>query len=740
MVNAFSFLLENTLEETRKLNIYLITNEKSYERYSKYASSNAVCVLSNPRALHSTNPLDVLHSPFNAILNPINGVRNLLSRYDLIPCHFPEFFSSQASNQALESCKAADHILVPSEYVKSDIIERTNVSAQSITVIYPPLDNRFTARKSVEFRKSRPYILYPAAGRPHKNHRNLFSAMTQVDCELVLTTGEKHDAERFKELQRLADELNVSDKTKILGYLSKEELVSLYFGADALVFPSLGEGFGYPLVEAMSVGLPIACSNASCIPEIARGGAIYFNPKDPNDIASKINTILSNRDIRDRVTQEQRQIIKRYSADNAATKLVSLYISLAHNNQIDKIKSRRDGATKMRLANRHILEENGAVSAVAPSYGVLLDCSRLFDGSIHTGISRHIRTLAKGLLSSKEVALIPFYDPGARRYGSKIKDSVQTISVYGHDIGVYPKEQAEFLARTVSGSVVFHSPFHPLPAERHADFAYCLTIHDIIHLRRPDIYPEGQEGITSDIVNSIRENDEIICDSRFTADELRQYLGARAKLSITVAYLAGYGANISKIENSRFFRNKTIVVLHQRDPRKRFEHMLDVAGHYCESIDPQARVCVIGAKTTAADRDRIFQRPELEDKVTFVGTPSDEEMGEVFKRALCMLYLSEEEGFGLPPLEAMSWGCPPIIAKNSSMAEIYRGWPFLVPNHATSVAVAQRISELSTASPGWFIRAAETILSRYTVENMVADHRAAYQEAIRRHRRSTARR
>ena len=143
-----------------------------------------------------------------------------------------------------------------------------------------------------------PYMFYPANFWPHKNHRMLLTAFsmflsqnTNSKIELVFT-GTIQDKER--ELRAAASQMDMGGRVHFLGYLETNQLAAVWQGCEFLIFPSLYEGFGIPLLEAMYYGKPILCSNVTSIPEIAQDAALYFDPRDPRDIVKCLETIADN--------------------------------------------------------------------------------------------------------------------------------------------------------------------------------------------------------------------------------------------------------------------------------------------------------------------------------------------------------------------------------------------------------------------------------------------------------------
>ncbi len=171
-----------------------------------------------------------------------------------------------------------------SEHARETLIERYALDPARVRAIHLAVDHSvFTPEPG-----ARPgdYLLYPARPWKHKNHARLYEAFASLrrenpELRLVLT-GE-------------GDFGSVPPAVDVRGRVSTSELVALYRGAAAMVFPSLYEGFGIPLVEAMACGCPVACSNVTSLPEVAGGAARLFDPESVDDIVAAVNDVLRDR-------------------------------------------------------------------------------------------------------------------------------------------------------------------------------------------------------------------------------------------------------------------------------------------------------------------------------------------------------------------------------------------------------------------------------------------------------------
>ena len=234
--------------------------------------------------------LDALHFPLSVMLPPVSRPPAATTVLDVQHEFLPQFFSRAelAYRRAVygATVRRSRLVLTISEHARVTLIERLGLAPERVRAIHLAVDHaRFTPDPSVA---REPFLLYPANPWPHKNHERLFTAFGLVrrerpDLRLVLT-GSGHEGRPVPE--------GVDSR----GRVSADELVRLYRAASAVVFPSLYEGFGMPLLEAMAVGTPVASSDAGSLPEVAGDAAVLFDPTDPEAIAAGILAALADAD------------------------------------------------------------------------------------------------------------------------------------------------------------------------------------------------------------------------------------------------------------------------------------------------------------------------------------------------------------------------------------------------------------------------------------------------------------
>ena len=240
-----------------------------------------------PGALRATlETAEVVHYPLTVPVPRVSRptVLTLLDVQHLdLPELFPRgerLFRRLAYDRA---ARRADQIIVISQWARERTIERLELDPERVHAIHLGVDlSRFSPNPGVA---REPFLLYPARPWPHKNHARLFEAFEAVrgahpELRLVLT-GEGNDPARLP------------TGVEALGSVPRDELVSLYQRAAALVFPSLYEGFGLPPLEAMACGCPVAASAAGSLPEVCGDAAVLFDPHDAAAIAAGVEEALA---------------------------------------------------------------------------------------------------------------------------------------------------------------------------------------------------------------------------------------------------------------------------------------------------------------------------------------------------------------------------------------------------------------------------------------------------------------
>ena len=280
---------------------------------------------------------DVFHSSYyTAPYRP--GLATVVTVYDMIHERFPEFLDNLdfvlTKRRVIE---AADAIIAISETTKRDILRYIPVDAAKIRVTHLAPNHRFARPVEGEemesfleaHRLERPYWLYLGGRGGYKNFGTLIRALPSVfkkgDGQLVVVGGDSTlSAWEIDFLIRHRGEQRV----RMLQGLDDNELRIAYKAAAAFVFPSLAEGFGIPILEAMAAGTPVLCSDIPVFREVAGAAAMYFDPHSEDELAERMLKVL-DADVRSGCVEKGRTWVKRYSWDKTASTTADIYRRVA---------------------------------------------------------------------------------------------------------------------------------------------------------------------------------------------------------------------------------------------------------------------------------------------------------------------------------------------------------------------------------------------------------------------------
>jgi glycosyltransferase involved in cell wall biosynthesis len=217
-------------------------------------------------------------------------------------------------------------IITPTEYIKDAVARYTRTNSRKITVTYEAADPITDEPEPLTELEDKQFIMYVGRPTPHKNLERLIEAFIKLreqQPELHLVLAGKLDT-NYRRIERAVRQKDIKNVI-FTGFVSEGQLRWLYEHCAAYVFPSLSEGFGLPALEAMTHGAPVVSSNATCLPEVYRDAAHYFDPLDVEDMARAIDEVLTKPQLREKLITAGHKQVKKYSWRRMAEQTLDVY-------------------------------------------------------------------------------------------------------------------------------------------------------------------------------------------------------------------------------------------------------------------------------------------------------------------------------------------------------------------------------------------------------------------------------
>jgi glycosyltransferase involved in cell wall biosynthesis len=287
--------------------------------------------------------LDLIHCFPGYIDGFAWDVPAILTVADVQHEYHPEFFDREEleARQALfrPSIERALHVIAISEFTRRTILDKYGIAGEKVSVVPLGVDARFftpvspTRIAAVRRKHELPedYCIYPANLWPHKNHLRLLDAWRELAAEkrphLVLTGAQTR---LHTPLRESIEENGLTHHVSWLGFVDAADLPALLAGARLMVFPSLFEGFGMPVVEAMAAQCPVACAQATALPEVAGEAALFFDPLRTDSIAGAVDRLWNDAELRERLRPAGKAQARRWTWQRTALETLKLYRQMIH--------------------------------------------------------------------------------------------------------------------------------------------------------------------------------------------------------------------------------------------------------------------------------------------------------------------------------------------------------------------------------------------------------------------------
>lgn len=286
------------------------------------------------------NPVDVFHTQYIAPFWLPRNIKLVLTIHDISFNFFPQFIKKLdlffLKTLLPRSIRRADKIITVSENEKNNIADFYKISLEKIEFTYNGVDfEKFNRQYSIEEKKQvrakynlpENFMLYIGTLQPRKNIPVIIKAIKTLDIKLVLA-GDRNAHNFDKKIDNIIQKNNLGEKVIFPGWIDEEDKPVLLQSADGFIFPSLYEGFGIPIIEAMAAGLPVICSNIPVLREIGRDAALFCDPRNSAEFAENIKKILINESLRRDLIERGKYTAQKFTWQKTAEKTLEIYYKL----------------------------------------------------------------------------------------------------------------------------------------------------------------------------------------------------------------------------------------------------------------------------------------------------------------------------------------------------------------------------------------------------------------------------
>ncbi|MDA9625480.1 glycosyltransferase family 4 protein [Luminiphilus sp.] len=640
------------------------------------------------------------------------GVPTAVVHYDLIPALNPEYLSEPSQRvfyeRRLNQLGRADRLLAISEFSRDEAVSTLNLEAHRVINISAAVAPGFVSPNGREqaapnFRSSLPdwgvrdeFVLYvPGGFDARKNFERLFAAYGQLPARLrqryQLVIPGKLDTGRADLLMSYARAAGLTDDDLVLvGYVTDKRLRDLYGHTALFVFPSLHEGFGLPVLEAMSCHAPVIAANTSSLPEVVGSPSALFDPYDPLEIKEALVRGLTDTDFRSELlanaTRQAAVFSWERTAQSTLRALEALHAERPSfpNAALGDLPERLLSANDTPLPDPLIDELAACLARQFPASRanqLLLDVTELIRSDGKSGIQRVVKSLLLAFMSEPpaglDVSAIYFDGQQFRHVG----DSLQGLAGTPHGKSALVDWRSGDIYLSLDLNIRSMPDTEPLMRDlARQGVRLCFVVFDLLPLLRPDWWPTGMSARFEEWLRRLLSvADTVCCISRSVADELEAWMNGAAlsfqyrrpavrwfHLGADLEHSApstGWPEAYTEVTDAMNAR-PTFLMVGTLEPRKGHAQALTAfealwaAGHALNLV-------IVGKSGWLVDDliERIRSHSESGGRLFWLSNASDECLEDLYGRATCLLAASEAEGFGLPLIESARRGLP-ILARD----------------------------------------------------------------------------
>lgn len=642
-----------------------------------------------------------------------DGIFKMAILYDMIPLNFPQqcLFNEKYKKdyyRSLNFLKQMDLLFAISQSAKDDAVKFLNIPAEKIVVVYAGIDADYHCISDIKteivkkkFNIKSSFMMFAGGIDFKKNIEDIIIAFSKcgktITNKYQLVIVGKTDESVIEKYYQIANDKGIRNKVICTGFISQEDLVALYNTTDMLIFPSLYEGFGLPVIEAMACGAKVVTSNCSSLKEIARGHATLVDPKSVRSICEGIKWVVNHPREADKMAKDSVEYALSFTWENVAKKVVSTIDQICHKNNLKNgyeytvQDSEIRAIVKLYAKNRipfpetlreelaeqlFVLEKHGDLPLYETKRRIIYDMtvvSEWMRANYITGIGRVSTQILSQL--SKRMPVLPVKIQNGpkgivcnRISLDNYQVTNQTVDLQRMDIFFMPELQ-------LRGVQVGKE--HPYAGEiRRMGVRTYAVIYDILPLRMPECFEKSTSQQFDTYLREIIDNyDGILSDSKWVSEDIMAYCNEKGICSSDHTVKTGFfhlGQDTFKMNDDKpsfelkeFFETDKNVYLMVGtvEPRKGHEIIFNVFKKMWKN-GFDGKLCIIGHVGWNMDsfRKKIQEDSEYGINICYFDHASDADVSYAYRHAACLIQASAGEGFGLPLVEASNYAIPVLCS------------------------------------------------------------------------------
>ncbi len=674
-----------------------------------------------------------------------NNFQTAVILYDLIPYIYKkEYLSHEIVKKyylsKIEYLKKADILFSISESSKQEVVKYLDFDEDKVTNISSAVSDNFRPKILSVHQKQRLYFRYninkkflmyaPGGFDYRKNVDTLLEAYaalpTHIREEYQLLIASKINEDKAKHIREVASSLEIKEDELILaGYIPDDDLIDLYNLTELFVFPSLHEGFGLPVLEAMNCGAAVIGSNTSSIPEVIAREESLFDPRSSTELSHLIVKILESTDLLKELKQHSLKQVANFSWEKSAKILLEvLYSKIKSKEKIPNQTTQNLEVFKniiedKKLLNEEVVTLSHYISLNNPKENkptIYIDITVLNKQDYGTGIQRVVRSVINELFKSPvegyDLVLVHFVLQNkiyrcmtASKYQAKLTDKPSTKK----DEVINPTKGDIFFGLDLVSDVIYANKQGLFKRYKSQGVKIKFVIYDILPILHPEWWPEkGSAQHTQWLLSIAEVADELISISQAVSQEVQEYLkfinfkkakdikfswfhlGADIASSLPSKGMPQDGdALLSKLSST-----PTFLMVGTLEPRKGHLQVLQ-AFDILWNENYEINLAIVGKSGWLVEETIAYinANPYKNIKLFWFESISDEFLEKLYLSSSALIAASQAEGFGLPLIEAAKNALPIIARDIPVFKEVAEQHAYYFPNALSPHELSQSVKE-----------------------------------------------